>query len=99
MIIPPDQSEMDSSNRGDGDPQPIQYHAPPPNYPPIIGDTARQRGETNNLFSNFLDMSLPDNLSIPGEEGRYGVVLDSVEELCNYMTQSHYFLDLSRERR
>ena len=99
MIILPDQSETDSANRGDGTVQQIQYHAPPPNYPPIIGDAARLRGETNNLFSNFLDMSLPDNLPLRGEEKRYGVVLDSVEELCNYMTQSHYFLDLSREHR
>ena len=70
----------------------IQYHAPPPTYPPIVGAEAHRRGETNNLFSKFLDMSLGDAaLSRGEEEGMYGVVLDSVEELCNHITQSQYF--------
>ena len=90
MIIPPDEVASNPSSGGHDTAKAVQYHAPPPSYPPIVGNAARQRGETNNLFPKFLDMSLGDALRLREEEGRYGVVLDSVEQLCNYITQSHY---------
>lgn len=35
---------------------PATWWQPPPSYPPLCGKAAKARGETNNLFSHFLDM-------------------------------------------
>lgn len=35
----------------------LQYFKPMPTWAPIVGSSARSRGESNNLFSRWLDMS------------------------------------------
>lgn len=66
-------------------PPTLRYHAPPPTYPALLGDAAKARGETNNLFSHFLDMRLPpETVGSPQpypDEGLYGIVLGGPEEL------------------
>lgn len=60
---------------GDG-----SYAVAPPAYPPIVGDAAKLRGESHNLWSRFLVMHNKVD-DTPG----YGYVLDDVGKLQAYL--------------
>ncbi|KAM0792074.1 hypothetical protein ACM66B_004778 [Microbotryomycetes sp. NB124-2] len=60
----------------------LEYVHPPPVHDPICGRLARERGETNNLWTRFLDMRTGDEQARDAE--RYGVVVESVRELLEF---------------
>ncbi|GAA5905674.1 hypothetical protein JCM6882_008743 [Rhodosporidiobolus microsporus] len=72
-------------------PPPPTYIQPPPPYPPLQGAGAKQRGETDNLWTRWLDVRLPaeeEEGSATGEkedekEG-FGVVLEAPADLLRY---------------
>ncbi|KAG8900590.1 hypothetical protein FRB99_005961 [Tulasnella sp. 403] len=64
------------------------YRSPPPSYPPIVGQGAKERGETNNLMTQFVDMGVGES-SEEGEGDRYGVVFDDWEFLQDTQWMTH----------
>jgi hypothetical protein len=61
---------------------PPSYAQPPPPYPPIQGTSAREQGETHNLWTQWLRMDLTKEKE-GGEEG-FGEVLSSSVELLRH---------------
>lgn len=62
----------------------LSYIHPTPPYPPLLGPTARARGERMNLFERWLDVRLgcemKDEVSMEG----FGIALKDVGELLEW---------------
>ena len=72
-----EKSPLPSAPEGHG---PIYIH-PPPSYPALLGAVAGLRGETNNLFSHFLNVRLAGEGGVHLDKEKYGEVVGSVSEL------------------
>lgn len=63
----------------------LAYIKPPPPYPPIAGSKALARGETNNLWTRFLDMNVPADDPGAASGGReFGIVFTSTQALLSH---------------
>jgi hypothetical protein len=52
------------------------YRVLPPQYPPIAGDRAREKGITHNLMTDFVDMNHLEGLGVVTNLGEFMVWID-----------------------